>query len=656
MEIQMAKTAIEVTLRGFVDYFGVVHRDMPNYRFAWMLGAGASDASGIPLGADLVDEWLREMHSREVDNQQSLKTWATAERLEIKNFDWKSRASFYPEVFQRRFRLFPEEGYAYLERLMAGREPSPGYSILAAALASQPPRHNVVITTNFDNLVADALSIYTDTCPLVVGHESLTGFVNASLRRPLICKIHRDLLFAPQNDRRSLRRLHDSWGNAIRTLFQHYTPLFIGYGGNDDTLMDLLESLEPDDIRGPLVWCYYEKDKPSERVVSAVADLNGFLVAAPDFDLLMVLLGDQMGITVLDAEIGNRATARTRRYRDRIIQLHMNGHSSAAKAFASVMNRSGGWWREFQKTQTTTDRKKRREAFLHAVQTEKSSVLYGLYANFMRDEFRNFKVAEDLYDKALDLDPDDATITGDYALLMAYCGKYDKAQEKYEKALTLDPRNAIVTNSFANFLWYLRIDPERADALYRRAATLDPKSITIARDLAEFVWNYVKSWTQADVAYRLALKLGPRDVRTLTSYAGFLLADEKYDDALRVIEDAKVLNADREIQLAAVLALYEAIIRTARRQDITNAVYRLDNILKKEFPRGRWRFDRVLDLVKKSVADRYEFFSGLAERILKSTIPPSPPSSPAASADELGHVFERWGSTRGAGSSRPPSG
>jgi hypothetical protein len=67
---------------------------------------------------------------------------------------------------------------------MSGKDPSPGYSILAAALAADPPRHNVVITTNFDNLVADALSIYTDTFPFVCGHESLTAFVRVAMRRP----------------------------------------------------------------------------------------------------------------------------------------------------------------------------------------------------------------------------------------------------------------------------------------------------------------------------------------------------------------------------------------------------------------------------------------------------------------------------------------
>lgn len=232
------------TLYGFVEHFSFVHEKMGDHKYVWVLGAGASKSSGIPLGSQLVDRWLEELYTRECTDRAiipEVKDWATPENLGkdiFRQFKWDERASFYPQIFQRRFRQYPKEGYAYLEDVMSAKDPSPGYSILAAAtLTGQVPRpnhappHNVVITTNFDNLVGDALSIYTDTFPMICGHESLAGFAQVSLTRPLICKIHRDLLFAPQNDPRSLKRLKDAWGIALTALFEHCTPLFIGYGG-----------------------------------------------------------------------------------------------------------------------------------------------------------------------------------------------------------------------------------------------------------------------------------------------------------------------------------------------------------------------------------------------------------------------------------------
>ena len=452
--IAMNSTATEWALDGFVEHFGFVHHKMLDHKFAWVLGAGASYASGIPLGSKLVDQWLGEMHVREGDAKMAVETWATAERLGIAGFKYDQRASFYSRIYQRRFQEYPEEGYAYLEDVMSGRDPSPGYSILASALAADPPRHNVVVTTNFDSLVADALSIYTDTFPFVCGHESLTAFVRVAMRRPLICKIHRDLLLGPQSDPRSLRRLHDAWGTALRALFQHYTPLFIGYGGNDDTLMDLLESLQPGDIKGQVIWCYYEEERPSERIVNAVMDLKGVLVPVPDFDLLMVLLGEKMGISLLDEEIDRRASERTQRYRERIQHLDTVRHPSVTKALAATLERSGGWWAWHQKAGLEKDLERRETVYRQAIQhCPKSAPLRDCFATFLTDLRGKHDEAEKLYREAIKLDPKGVACIANLAtFLWQVRARYDEAEKLYHKALDLDSKHAAILGTFARFL------------------------------------------------------------------------------------------------------------------------------------------------------------------------------------------------------------
>jgi tetratricopeptide (TPR) repeat protein len=611
----MARVAIEYTLRGFVDHFGEVHRKMSNFRFAWLLGAGASCSSGIPLGSELVDRWLKEMRDRETSEFTLLSEWATADRLQIRNFEFEKREQFYSDIYQRRFRLFPEEGYAFLESIMANREPGPGYSILAGALAAQPQRHNVVITTNFDNLAADALSIYTNTFPLIVGHESLAGFVEVSMRRPLICKIHRDVLLTPHNDRRSLRRLHDAWGTALRALFKHYTPLIIGYGGNDDTLMDLLESLEPADIKGPLVWCYYEKSQPSERIVNLVADLNGFLVAAPDFDSLMLVLGQEIGLSIPDDEIIKRATGRCRRYRYQIMQLLSK--TPAANGIAATMEKSERWWKWYLLAQKGTDLTERERAYRQGIHLYKDNApLHGKFANFMRDEVLNPKIAEELYIKAHKLDSEDGIITADFAQFVADEKRdCDQAENLFQEAVTFNPSNAAIANSFANFLWDFREDLERADRFYRIAVALDPRNANIALDSATFVWNVQGLYGVADYQYREALKLNPGMAGVSAGYAGFLLSNESFGEAMKQIERAKKLNANLPNQMSAILAFYEAIINQALEGDCSGPLKTLENLLAGEFKRYRWKFERVLRLVEKRLPDSSDLFKGLAARI-----------------------------------------
>ena len=235
----------EWTSIGFVDEFEAVHRTMADRPFMFVLGAGASVSSGIAAGGTLARQWVQEIYLQRVGRNcpPSFEEWANPVNLGIPEFSLESVAEFYQEVYQKRFANDRERGYAYLENAMGGAKPNVGYSILSQILEKTP--HKVVITTNFDNLVADALSTYSDTFPLVCGHESLAGFARPRLRRPLVAKIHRDLLLEPRTDRAGTTELADPWVESLRCLLREYTPIVIGYGGDDGRIMGILHGIKP---------------------------------------------------------------------------------------------------------------------------------------------------------------------------------------------------------------------------------------------------------------------------------------------------------------------------------------------------------------------------------------------------------------------------
>ena len=76
------------------------------------------------------------------------------ENIGISGFDYKHAATFYRQVFERRFGDDPEEGYAHLEAIMESKEPSFGYSVLAQILTKT--RHRVVITWKPHGLFGEA--------------------------------------------------------------------------------------------------------------------------------------------------------------------------------------------------------------------------------------------------------------------------------------------------------------------------------------------------------------------------------------------------------------------------------------------------------------------------------------------------------------------
>jgi hypothetical protein len=177
----MADERIVITEAGFFTEFLSQHSQRIDRPFCFILGAGVSRSSGIPTGGELADLWLRELYEAENFEDLSLESWSTAEQLGIPNFEMENVARFYPQLYRRRYGDHEQAGYAFLESQMEGKEPSYGYSVLAYLLSETP--HRVVVTTNFDNLVADALSIHSSRFPLVIGHDSLAQYAAVELRR-----------------------------------------------------------------------------------------------------------------------------------------------------------------------------------------------------------------------------------------------------------------------------------------------------------------------------------------------------------------------------------------------------------------------------------------------------------------------------------------
>lgn len=292
---------------GFVDEFVQLDRNSPDRRFCFIIGAGASKQSGIPTGAELVDRWLQELKRKEGPRDQSLEDWATAENLGLDSgYRFDLRAHYYADIFERRFQHDQGTSYGYLEGLLENKLPSFGYMILSKILAGT--RHNAVITTNFDQLVTKALFSFTEVAPRTVGHENLAEFARPTSGRPTIAKIHRDLFFNPKNTTYETRELPDSWKESLKSILDIYTPIVIGYGGNDGSLMGFLDQfIKERNFVGNIHWCFLHDEKIDDRIGDILKTAGGLAVRILGFDELMLVLGEKLGIVSYEAEVKRRA-------------------------------------------------------------------------------------------------------------------------------------------------------------------------------------------------------------------------------------------------------------------------------------------------------------------------------------------------------------
>ncbi len=619
------------TVSGLLDYFIETHSKMKDRAFAFILGAGASHSSGIPIGGELVNRWLLELQKRLMPEteQQSIRDWANAENLNIDGFEYSRAAEFYPQVYSRRFYGDPEEGYAHLEAVMEGKDPSFGYSVLAQIMAST--QHRVAITTNFDNLIADAIAIYAKVHPFVCGHESLTRFVRVRMRRPLVAKIHRDLLMAPFSQPGEIAQIAPEWGEALRALFKDFIPIFIGYGGNDGSLMGFLEALNPGEIIGRSLWCYREQDGlPNCRIRNLVAQHHGALIPILGFDEFMLLLGEKLGFGLLGDNIERLAKERADLYqsqvgeiKERLGRLAQNEESrDAAKAvkeaLVSTLNREAGprqWLYKALLQSGTEDRKQLYEEGL--LEYPYNLGLLISYAQFAASELKDLRKAEELYDQALEKYPEDEKTLMSAAQFSTFrMPNYDKAKSLLEKAIVLNPENSVAFSNLGLVLMFMESESE-AELSYRRALELNPTNAKAMSNLAALLHRRNK-YDEAESFFRKSVELDPQNRALITNLALFLFERGQVEESRQLAAMAWNLP-DRELDRfsARLMFLHASIIQLEGRDNL-EPLGRLKYLLSIGFPRGgtTWYFDNIMKLLNSKLSqDDLEFYKALAKAI-----------------------------------------
>ena len=541
----------EWTLEGVLDELACIHRTMKDRQFAFILGAGASFTSGIPTGRDLAQKWLKDLYLRECADDRTLEQWL--ESCEIGNGDLTldTAAEHYPLIFERRFDGDREAGYAELEAAMENRSPSLGYSLLAEII--QNTAHKVVVTTNFDNLVADALAMHAHQSPLVVAHESLAGFVRPQLRRPLVAKIHRDLFLHPINDAAGVSTMEQGWKIALKKLFQYFTPVVVGYGGNDGSLMDMLAGLEPGDIAGRMIWCYRDGSPPPAKAQAVLRKHKGLQVKIPGFDEFMLELAAKLikdfDVAVIAERISKLGQERADHYRDQAVKLRESSAlgTPAEQKAGAVLSKSvrpgKSWWAWELMARAQSDLEQRDRTYIEGLRQFPSSVeLTTNYAIFLKSQRKDFDAAENMYKRALELDPSNAKSICSYAIFLADQRKeFDAAEVMFKKAIELTPSDENIIGAYAVFLKKWRNDFNAAEAMHKKALELNPNSIANLANYA-ILKRKLESFDAAEALYRRALEVDPNNAQVVSSYASFLTIRKDFGAAALFYKKAYELN------------------------------------------------------------------------------------------------------------------
>ncbi|OHD60494.1 MAG: hypothetical protein A2014_04060, partial [Spirochaetes bacterium GWF1_49_6] len=445
--------------------------DREDKKYCFILGAGASRQSGIRTGGELAKAWINQLFENDPTGEE--KKW-----IDGKGINQNNAGDFYSQIYEKRFELNSQDGYDELQKEMEGKEPSLGYSVLAQILAKL--EHNLVITTNFDSLTEDALFIYTQKKPLIIGHESLCGYLTISLKRPIIAKIHRDLLLNPKSSEQETKSLSENWIIALTEVFKTYTPLVIGYGGNDGSLMGFLEGMENTGLG--MFWCHLENEIPNDRIMHIVKKQNGWFIPIEGFDEMMLLFNESLDYKLLDEEMKKTSEERVDEYRKQVYELR-----------EKVFGKTG----ESEKPVDITDVFK---------SLEKTEITSWLDVVMKAVTEKDIKKKEAIYKLGLGKFPENAEIMLDYAIFLEeYQKEYNKADEYYKKALEIAPNHANILSNYARFMWIIKQNYDKAEDYYQKSLKIDPSFEGSLGNYALFLYNIRKDYDKAEEYYKKAL-------------------------------------------------------------------------------------------------------------------------------------------------------
>ena len=526
-------------------------------RFCFILGSGASVSSGIPMGGELERKWMAEME----EHPGLAEVFATAEKLKknkyldydfkeieeawqkVKNSGKPLPSEYYFDIYKLRFYPNYRNGYHYLEKIMAEAKPSFGYHPMALMLADNG-RNNLVITTNFDSLVEDALFMYTSSKPLVINHELLADYAgDPNISRPIIAKVHRGIFFDPLNMPEETNSLKEKWKNVLATVFQSYTPIVIGYGGGDNSLMEFLAD-ESVKMRNGIYWCYLEEyGLPNEKIQSLVQQKKGWLVRTAGFDAIMLAIGnalfpDKIGAHETEKYLIDRMNMQIESYEKEYNKLIEREENSKAMGVNRESNQSEDEFRrEIEKItdRSTASEKERQkanqmtawdyfrqgnryynlwdyegavESYSKAINTQSDIAIFYNSRGYIYDNMGKYEKAFFDYNKAIELKPDYEDAYNNRGYAYGNMGDYEKALSDYNKAIELKPDHMIAY--YNRGCCYNEMgEQEKALSDFNKAIELEPDFANPYRHCG-MVWEKRKDLEKAVSFYTKAIELNPK--------------------------------------------------------------------------------------------------------------------------------------------------
>ena len=255
-------------------------RVMANGEVDFFLGSGASIASGIPTGADLIWEFKRSIYCSEcgisIEKFKDLALPSTRKLLQ----EYFNHKKSYPQQYSsNEYSFYFEQCYCdplarkrFVESLASNREPSIGFLCLAEAISQGKIKN--VWTTNFDPLIENAVYQLDPTSNILICSEANRDSIHRlNPQYPVVGKLHGDYRYDwLKNTESELQQLEEKIKDYALEQMIDKQLVVIGYAGNDESIMSFFEHNidNPSFLSKGLLWTTRKDSYINPRVIKLI--------------------------------------------------------------------------------------------------------------------------------------------------------------------------------------------------------------------------------------------------------------------------------------------------------------------------------------------------------------------------------------------------
>jgi tetratricopeptide (TPR) repeat protein len=215
--------------------------------FFYIVGSGIS-AESIPLANEMVKSFASELNLNINDIMGNIQ---------------KKYSELFEEVYYE-----PTERRDYLYDIMESATITEANFMLAHLLIKKTNLSNLVVTTNFDNLLARALNLFGAE-PLVFDHPNSIERINTSVKDKIqIVHVHGSYRFYDccnldyeiQDRASTYRTYYSSVFNYLMNVLSESSPIIIGYGGWNDVVLKAIKQRLESSVGYHYYWFCYDKN------------------------------------------------------------------------------------------------------------------------------------------------------------------------------------------------------------------------------------------------------------------------------------------------------------------------------------------------------------------------------------------------------------